>query len=348
MIIKDMIVKDNTSIVQALKVLDAIEKKVLFVARANILQASLTDGDIRRWILSKGSLEATVKDVANFNPKYVFEEDIAAAQQMFLNKGIEAIPVVNKNKEIISIIFEDDTVIKNNKTLNLPIIIMAGGIGARLYPYTKILPKPLIPIGEMPIAEHIISQFRDYNCSDFYLIVNHKKNMIKAYFNEIEKDYALTYIDEEKPLGTGGGLSLLKGKLNTTFILSNCDVLINADYHQIYNFHKEENNLITMICSLKNITIPYGVVEVDAKGNIDSMKEKPNISFLTNTGVYIVENRVVDDMIYNQAISFPEIIEQYKNAGEKVGIFPVSEDSWMDMGQLDEMEKMREKLGVSL
>lgn len=344
--INDIIVDENMFIVQAMKVLDKTSKKIIFVANDGVLKASMTDGDIRRWILSNGSLEAKVKDVANYNPKYVLEENKGEAKKMFFDKGIDAVPVVNQDKKIISVIFKDNNIVKNNIDFNVPVVIMAGGLGTRLYPYTKILPKPLIPIGEIPIAEHIINRFREYKCKNFYLIVNHKRNMIKAYFNEIEKDYDITYIDEDEPLGTGGGLSLLTGKINSTFILSNCDILIDDDYYKIYEHHKRENNIITMVCSLKNLNIPYGVVKVDNNGNIDSMKEKPNISFLTNTGMYIVESRVIEELDYGVSISFPEIIEKYKNNGKKVGVYPISENSWMDMGQLDEMENMRNKLGV--
>lgn len=344
--ISDIIVDENMSIVQAMKVLDRTSKKILFVADNGILKATMTDGDIRRWILSNGNLNAKAKDVANLNPKFIFEENKEEIKKIFKDDGIIAIPVVNSEKEIISVVFRDDKTIKNNTELNIPVVIMAGGLGTRLYPYTKILPKPLIPIGELPIAEHIINRFRSYKCNDFYLIVNHKKNMIKAYFNEIEKDYNIKYIDEDKPLGTGGGLSLLKDKIHSTFILSNCDILIDDDYYKIYKHHKEENNIITMVCSLKNITIPYGVVEVDENGQIDKMREKPDLSFLTNTGMYVVEEKVVYELEENKFISFPEIIEKYKNNGEKVGVYPVNENSWLDMGQIDEMENMRQQLGV--
>lgn len=174
--------------------------------------------------------------------------------------------------------------------------------------------------------------------------MNHKKNMIKAYFNEIERDYEVTYIEEDKPLGTGGGLSLLKGQIETTFILSNCDILIEEDYEKMYLYHKKEKNLITMVCSLKNIKIPYGVIKIGEHGEIDSMKEKPELSFFTNTGCYIVEPKVIEELDTDTDIGFPDIIEKYKKSGEKVGVYPISENSWMDMGQLDEMEEMRKKI----
>lgn len=342
--IQDILIDENSTMIQAMEALDKVAKKVLFVERGGVLTASLTDGDIRRWILAKGNLEAKVKDMANYQPKFVNKKDKARARNYMKRYSIEALPIVDENKKIISIVLWNDQDIEAKKKLVVPVVIMAGGLGTRLYPYTKILPKPLIPVGNIPIAEHIINRFHSYGCKDFYLIVNHKKNMIKAYFNEIKKDYKVIYVDEDKPLGTGGGLSLLKRKINTTFILSNSDIIIEEDYEKIYECHKKENNLITMVCSLKNIKIPYGVIEVGAHGNIDSMREKPEIIFFVNTGVYIVEPKVIEKLEDNTYIGFPDIINRYREAGEKIGLYPISENAWMDMGQLDKMEEMSKRL----
>lgn len=342
--ISDILIDENCSMIEAMQILDKTSKKVLFVEKNDKLLASITDGDIRRWILAKGNLDAKVKDIANYNPKFLYEKDKLKSREYMKQHFIEALPLVDKNKKIVSIMLLNEEDIETKKELNIPVVIMAGGLGTRLYPYTKILPKPLIPIGDIPIAEHIINRFRKYGCKDFFMIVNHKKNMIKAYFNEIEKDYNVTYVDEDKPLGTGGGITLIKGQINTTFILSNCDILIEEDYEKIYKYHKKENNLITMICSLKNIKIPYGVVEIGQNGEIDKMREKPEISFFTNTGCYIVEPEVISELKENEFIGFPDIIEKHKEAGKKIGVYPISENAWMDMGQLDELEEMRKRL----
>lgn len=342
--IKSFLIDENCTMLQAMEVLDKVIKKILFVTHDGSFVATITDGDVRRWILKNGELGATVKDVANYNPKFLQEGQKSIAERFMREHSIEAVPIVNGNNEIVTIVLKDEKSIEQKKNLNLPIVIMAGGLGTRLYPYTKILPKPLIPIGEIPIVQHIMERFNDYGCRNFYLIVNHKKNMIKAYFNEIEKPYEIVYADEEQPLGTGGGLSMLKGKINGTFVLSNCDILIDADYEKIYQYHKSKNNVITMVCSVKNIKIPYGVIELDGDGHIASMHEKPEFSFITNTGMYFVESRVIDEIEANTPIGFPDIIEKYKSAGENIGVFPISETGWMDMGQLDELEKMRSRI----
>ena len=344
--VKDFLIDEECTMLEAMAHLDKVSKKVLFVVRNDQLVAAITDGDIRRWILKKGNLDAKVKEIANYNPKYLMEKEKASAKKVMKKYSIEAVPILNKEKAIISIVLRNDEEIEPKRTLDVPVVIMAGGLGTRLYPYTKILPKPLIPIGEIPIAEHIINRFHRYGGEQFFLVVNHKKNMIKAYFNEIEKNYKVNYVDEEQPLGTGGGLSLLKGKINSTFILSNCDILIEEDYEKIYNYHIKENNFITMVCSLKNIKIPYGVIEINGTGEIEEMKEKPELSFFINTGMYIVEPKVIEELEPNKAVSFPDIVEKFKEAGEKIGVYPISENSWLDMGQLDEMEEMRRRLNI--
>lgn len=342
--IKDFLIHEDFTMFETMARLDNVPIKVLFVLKNDQLVAAITDGDIRRWILKKGNLDAKAKEIANYNPKFLMEKEKSLAKKIMGQYSIEAIPILNEKKEIVSIVISNEEEIEPKRTLDVPVVIMAGGLGTRLYPYTKILPKPLIPIGEIPITEHIINRFHKYGCDQFFLVVNHKKNMIKAYFNEINRDYQVSYVEEEQPLGTGGGLSLLKGKINSTFILSNCDILIEEDYEKICNYHNKEKNLITMICSLKNIKIPYGVIDINEIGEIEEIREKPEFSFFINTGMYIVEPKVVEELEMDTAVNFPEIIEKYKRTGEKIGVYPISEKSWIDMGQLNEMEEMRRRL----
>ena len=167
---------------------------------------------------------------------------------------------------------------------------------------------------------------------------------MKAYFNDNENHYNINWYDETVPLGTGGGLSLLKGKINDTFFFANCDALLTANYESMLAFHKENKNVITIICAYKNISIPYGVIEMGVNGSIEEMKEKPELSFLTNTGIYIVEPEVIEEMEDNVSIGFPDVVELQKSLGKKVAVYPISENEWMDMGQLPELERMRKRL----
>ncbi len=338
--------EENNTILEAMQLLDKNAKKVLFVQNNGVLLATVTDGDIRRWILKNGDLQAKVKNAANYEPQYLYEGQSDRALSVMKEYGIDAIPIVDAGHVIKEIVFLNSPEQKQAEfDADIPVVMMAGGVGARLSPYTNILPKPLIPIGDYPIAEHIIKRLCTYGCTRFYMIVNYKRNMIKAYFDELKKDYSLEFVAEEKPLGTGGGISLLKGQIQETFILTNCDILIEDDLTKAYKQHRESGNLITMICSLKNFSIPYGVVHIGECGTIESMQEKPQMSFFTNTGCYFVEPEVLEGLAYNEPIDFPAIIEKLMAEGRRVGVYPIGEEAWLDMGQLDELEKMKKRLG---
>jgi len=168
--------------------------------------------------------------------------------------------------------------------------------------------------------------------------------MIKAYFEEVVKNYNIYYIEEDKPLGTGGSLYYLKDKIKSTFFVSNCDILIDSDYEAMYDYHKENKNFITMICAVKNIVIPYGVVNLNSEGNIQSMVEKPEYSFLTNTGMYIIEPEALQLIKEDTFIHLPDIAKECMDKGMKVGVYPITERAWMDMGQPDEMQEMMKRL----
>ena len=338
----DYFIEKNLSLRDAMKKIDSISPKIVFIAEKNKVIASLTDGDIRRFLLSGGSLNEPAIFAGNSHPLCAKNE--YEAIELYDKNTFTAIPIIDKNNEIINIFIGKKNKIKSSKKLNIPIVINAGGKGTRLEPYTKILPKPLIPVGELPIIEHIMQGFAEYGCEKFSMIVNYKKELIKAYFNENEKKYDITWYDEEKPLGTGGGLCYLKNKINETFIFTNCDNLLLSNYDSIIRFHRENKNHITMICALKNVKIPYGVVEMGENGSIKSMKEKPEFSFLTNTGIYVVEPNVIDNIEDNVPTGFPDIIEREIKNGNKIAIYPVSEKEWLDMGQISELEKMRIRL----
>lgn len=347
--IYDLFIKENTTIKEAIKRIDETAKKILLVTDENKLIGIITDGDIRRWILKNGKLHECVNYIMNTSPIYVHEKDRIYAKRILKEKKIEAIPVVNSNKEVIDIVFWNDSFkirLNHFNKLETPLVIMAGGKGTRLDPYTKVIPKPLIPIGDVPIVERIIDRFVEYGCNKFYMSVNYKKNMIKAYFNELNKSYEIDYIEEEKPLGTAGSLSLLTGVLKNTFFVSNCDILIDANYSDILKYHKENNNNITIITSLKHFTIPYGVVEISATSEVESMVEKPEYDFLVNTGMYILEPDVLDDIPKDTFYHITDLINYYIEKGEKIGIYPVSDKAWLDMGQFKEMENMLERLGI--
>ena len=342
--VEELFLAPDATVLEALRKLDETGQRILFIAPEGRLQAAMTDGDIRKFFLRGGTPDQTVDRAANYHPLSLPIAERGRAREVLQTHRIDALPILDKRGVITDIVFAYKLDVDNRKRVDIPVVMMAGGLGTRLYPYTKILPKPLIPVGEQPIAELIIDRFRDFGCHDFTMIVNYKRGMIKSYFTDLEKDYTVHFADEDVFMGTGGGLCLLKGKIQSPFFFTNCDTLLDVDFGDIYEYHKKHGNLVTMICAFKHYTVPYGVVELGQDGGIAAMREKPELDFLTNTGVYVVEPRVVEEMRDGEVIGFPDVIERYRAAGEKVGVYPIGENSWMDMGQLEELEKMRRKL----
>lgn len=342
--IQSLISTIDITISEAMRKIDGNTYGILFlVDRDQKLVGCLTDGDIRRYLLDAGKMNDSVTIAMNKHPKFAC--DIFEAKQLYHKKNYIVIPVVNEDGYITDFFAGDlGNTYRSHASLAIPVVINAGGKGTRLDPFTKVLPKPLIPVGDSPIIELIMKEYQSYDCNDFHIIVNYKKALMKAYFHDNEEQYNITWYEEDRPLGTGGGLSLLRGKMNSTFFFANCDALLTANYESMLKFHKDQGNAITMICAYKSINIPYGVVEMGEHGIIEAMKEKPLLSFLTNTGIYIVEPEVIEDIEDNEAIGFPDIIEREKEKGKKVAAYPVSENDWMDMGQIPELEKMRAKL----
>ncbi len=342
-------IRENSTIMYTLNRLEEARPKVLFlVDERNKLLASVTDGDVRRAIISRVGLDEDVSLIARHNPLCINDTDafdiVSIAQDMMKEYDIKAVPVINKDGIITGAVINDSIIPDPKNVVSVPVVMMAGGKGTRLYPYTKVLPKPLIPIEDIPISERIMDTLHGYGCSDFHMIVNYKKNMIKSYFGECEKGYSIAFHDEDIPLGTGGGLKLIEEVVDGTFILTNCDILILEDISQILKHHKENGNKATMVCSLKNYEIPYGVVNFSDGGEIESFEEKPKMSFFTNTGYYILEKDVFSYIEKNENIGMPDILSRMRNAGLKVGVYPIGENAWLDMGQFDSMEGMERKL----
>lgn len=346
--LKKVLIKSGSTIKQALKQMDAMgEKTLIVVDDQNRILGTITDGDIRRWILKGKRLSENITRVMNRHP-ITLKEGFAReeAKNLMVKLQIECLPIIDKAKKVIACLWWMDFFAskqKSSKSLRLPVVIMAGGEGVRLSPYTNILPKPLMPIGDTPIVEMIIERFSQYGCNDFYLSLNYKANLIKAYFSDFEHKYKINYILENKPLGTAGSLHLLRSKIKKTFFVSNCDVLIEADYADMLKFHHEKKNKITLVSSMKNFTIPYGVCEIQSGGILKNIQEKPEHDFLVNTGMYILDPTVLLDIPTNHFYNMTDLINDYLKKDEKVGVYPVSEKAWLDIGQLEVLHETLKK-----
>ena len=202
----------NISAIKAMQMIQDNMNGIIFVVDdERKLLGSVTDGDIRRWLIQTGDITGKINDFVFKKTRYIYENQRENARNFMRNEGIFAVPVLSDEKKIIDIIIDTDVKswkrsIRREVLRGIPVIIMAGGKGTRLYPYTKILPKPLIPIGEVPILERILEQFYHFGVQEFWLTLNYKKEMIKSYFAELHHEYMLHYIEEDVPLGTAGGL----------------------------------------------------------------------------------------------------------------------------------------------
>ena len=345
--ISKFLASSDISIVEAMQRIDENAEGILFIVEDHKLIGSLTDGDLRRFIIKYGNLDSLIDGAINRSPKYVLDSEIENASKIMEQFHVYCVPVVDVNKQIIDIVFNDihkERMTNSTALKDIPIVIMAGGKGTRLYPFTKILPKPLIPIGDVPILERIINRYCSYGSNDFYLTVNYKKEMIKSYFTDLAPTYDITYVEESKPLGTAGSLRLIETKFESTIIVTNCDILIEADYEKIIAYHRSSGNAMTIVSSLKNTVIPYGVLHSTENGMITSMEEKPKLSCFINTGMYILEPQFIELIPEDTFYHMPSLAEQLISSGEKVGMYPISENSFLDMGEFEEMKKMEDRI----
>jgi dTDP-glucose pyrophosphorylase len=303
----------------------------------------ISDGDFRRAILDGIDLGANVSKIVNRDFRYVGKEyKRQQVEKIFQDDVARHVPVI-LNGKLEEIITERDFfgIRKNIKKriLNNKVIIMAGGKGTRLDPFTKILPKPLIPFGNDPVIKVIMDEFNKHGMSNFYISLNEKGRMIKAYFYDHDFKYSLNYIEEKEFLGTAGALKFLKGSITEAFFVSNCDVIIKADYASVYDFHKHGNYDLTLIGSMQQYTIPYGVCDIAGGGALKSIREKPRYDLLVNTGLYLMNPAVLDFIPENKSYDMTDLINSLKENGKDVGVFPVSEKSWIDIGQWNEYNK---------
>ena len=340
------------TVVEAMSKIDhhASEAGLIFIVNAShALIGCVSDGDIRRWILKGGDLSAPAENVMHKNPIYLTENEKNNANALMLEKAITAIPIVDSNGLIVDIVLsrEVSKIKKEKKSLKgVPVVIMAGGKGTRLYPFTKILPKPLIPIGDTPIVERIINCYVEYGIDEYYMTVNYKKGMLRSYFSDLSPSYNVKFVAEDKPLGTGGSIKLIDDRFDKPLFVTNCDALIRADYADIYDHHIKCGNDITMVSALKNITVPYGVVNSGENGELISMEEKPTLSYFINTGMYIINPETIELIPDDTMFHMTHLVEKVMKNGGKVGTYPISEDSFLDMGEFEEMKRMEQKLNI--
>ena len=344
---KNFLIQDTASILATLKRLDIVSSKCLVVVNENKdLLGTVSGGDLRRAILEDANLDRSINNIFNKNPITLESKDDSheTLKNNFLKNKIDVIPIIDANKKVIDVVtfedvFKEET---NKRPLDASVIIMAGGKGTRMAPFTNVLPKPLIPIKEKTVIEHIISQFTDYSINDFFLTLNFKSGVIKAFFEELNPDYSLSYLEETIPLGTASSLQLIPDRVKNPFFVTNCDTLINIDLNDFYDFHMSGGYEITLVGSAIKYNIPYGTCVLNDVGDLKEISEKPSLNYLVNSGMYIVNPSALKLIPKEAHYDITTLIEDCIEGGNKVGVYPVKQDDWNDIGQWAEYKKVLE------
>ncbi len=339
----------NETIKDALKkIIKNGTRTVLVLDQKKKLLGTLSEGDVQKFLIKNKDINSKIDNIFNRFPEKVDSKKIDKdkLREKFISKQLGLLPVVNNNNIVEKIltwseIFEDRKIKSSLKSID--VIIMAGGKGERLKPYTDILPKPLVPINSKPMLEHIIDNLKYFNFRKFHLILNHQANLIKTYFKSKNNKFYINFVKEKKPLGTIGGLSLIKKINSENILISNCDTLFKIDYSDFFNFHKKGNYFLSMIVSKTNYVFPYGACKVKSKRLI-ALQEKPSSIFIANTGLYFAKKEIVKYIPRNKFYNMNTLIEKCLKLKKKVGVFNILQNSWTDLGQLSDLQKYKDKI----
>lgn len=343
--IKDRAVQSSMTVLQSLKKMDEAKVKMLFVFEKEQFLSILTIGDIQRAIIKQINLNDCVLSILDSNKAFAsISESKNIIREKMLRLRAECMPVVDDEGNLVDVYFWSDFFKQSEgeqrEKIDLPVVVMAGGKGTRLNPITNVIPKPLVPIGDKTILEVIMDQFEGIGCKKFYMSVNYKADMMEYYLSQLEHKYDIEFFMEDKPLGTIGSVSLLKGKITTPFFVSNCDSINDQDYRDVYDYHVQNKNDLTIVTMVKTFRIPYGVIETGENGLMESLREKPELNYQVNTGVYILNPELIGEIPEGEFFHITHLMEKVKARGGRVGCFPVSENAWHDMGEWPEYLKM--------
>jgi dTDP-glucose pyrophosphorylase len=342
-----ILVNENISLFKAIQRLNITGSKCLVVVdKKKILLGTLSNGDVRRSLFKGKKLKDSIKKIYNKRSVYYKDSnlDLISIKKIMINKKIDIIPIVNKDGKVINIINPQNIDKKSNsfkKTLNkVGVLIMAGGLGKRMKPFTDVLPKPLLPVKNKTAIDHIIQNFINIGFKEVNISINYKSKILKAYFEENKHNIKINFIEETTPLGTAGCIKLINKKY-TDLLVVNCDIITNFDLANPILFHKNNNNLLTIFCSSKEFKIPYGICEVDKKYNFINLKEKPKLNFFINIGIYIFKTSLIDIVPKNKFnFDFDYFIQLAKDKNKNISLYPVNEDSWFDVGRWSEYKNL--------
>ncbi len=335
----DALVKDTAPIRTAMEQIDQSGLQVAVVTDGKRqIEGVVTDGDIRRGILEGIDLDAPVRSVMNENPVTARpQEDRQSLIDRMQARRIYQIPLVDEDDRVVDIEVLDD-LLKPEARPN-PVVLMAGGLGTRLRPLTEDCPKPLLEVGDQPILETILEGFIAHGFHRFYVSVNYMSDMIEDYFGDgSEWDVDISYVHEEKRLGTAGPLSLLPERPDETMIVMNGDLLTKLNFAHLLDFHHEHGAEATMCVRDHETQVPYGVIETDDQ-YMEGIEEKPTERYFVNAGIYVLEPETLEYVPENEFFDMPDLFEQLIEQGEDAAVFPVRE-YWQDVGREEDYRRV--------
>ena len=339
-LIKKFIVSKNSTIYNAIKLINKNTLKTLLVVEKNyIFIGTITDGDIRRALLKGVNIKSKLNNIYNQKSKFFFRNKIykGEVKNLFTRNNYDLIPVLSKKREIVDILHKNK-ISSNKKNIkkkltNSIVVITAGGKGTRLSPFTKILPKPLVPINGKPILEIIIEKFKQFKIDKFFLTTHFKSRIIEAYLKETYLAPFVKIVYEKKPLGTIGSLSNLKKIKAKNIIVTTCDTLINIDYTKFLDLHIKNKNDITIAAAKHDYSIPYGVCKIDKHNKLIDLVEKPKYSYLMNTGMYIFDKKILNLMQENRYMDFDKFLKRVQIKDYRIGVFKINSNKVQDFGK---------------
>ena len=335
---QNILLTPTSTIKEALKIIDnGAMKLAIVIDEEEKLIGTLTDGDIRRGLLGDLTLNDSIETIIYKTPTVCNIEDTKEKiLEVAIAKKLYQIPIVDNDGKLIGI-EEVDELLKAKYKSN-KVVLMVGGLGTRLYPLTKNTPKPMLKVGNKPILETIILNFKKYGFTDIILGVSYKSEIIENYFGDGSNfGVSIKYIHEEKRMGTAGALSLIRDELNEPFFVMNGDLLTNINFEHMMDYHIQNSSTATMGVREYDFQIPYGVVHVDGI-NIKSIEEKPVHNFYVSGGVYVLNPDSLQYIPQNEYFDMPTLFENIIADGKKSISFPIRE-YWLDIGRMEEFEK---------
>ncbi len=342
--VENYFINPDASVKDALKILEEHAGKiVLVVDNNNVLLGTITDGDVRRAILESFTIDSTVLEIMNTEPLTADQdEDQATLFSIMQARRVRNIPIINKQNQVVGLTNMSDIIIPKHK--DNWVVIMAGGVGSRLRPLTNSVPKPMLPVNGSPVLEILIKTFISQGFNKFYISVNYLAEQVKGHFGDGKKyGIEIRYLEEAKPLGTGGALSLLKHKPKDSFIVINGDIVTNVSFPEMFSFHEDSNAEITMGVREHCVQIPYGVVRLNGH-TVCNFIEKPTEKYYVNTGIYILNPDILSLVPKNTQFTMPDLIEKVQQNQQEVQAFPVTE-SWLDIGRMEDFVKAKDLVG---